>query len=231
MPEMTFATADGEMGGYVALPAATPAPVILVIQEIFGVNGFMRATCDELAAQGYVAACPDLFWRMEPGVQLTDQTEADWARAFDFFGRFDVDKGVEDLTAALTTLRQHPAGNGKVGSVGYCLGGKLAYLMATRSDSDCNVSYYGVQIDQLLDEAGKIAKPLLMHVAEKDEFVPPEAQAAMKAVLAGLPPVTFESYPGCDHAFARVGGAHYQAAAAAKANGLSAAFFKDNLGG
>ncbi|GAB5468808.1 MAG: dienelactone hydrolase family protein [Rhodospirillales bacterium] len=230
MPEMTFKTPDGEMGGYLALPATTPAPAVLVIQEIFGVNAVMRAVCDDLAAQGYVAACPDLFWRMEPGVQITDKTEAEWAKAFDFFGRFDVDKGVEDLKTALETLRQHPAANGRVGTVGYCLGGKLAYLMGTRSDADCNIGYYGVQIDQALDEASKISKPVLLHVAEKDEFVPPEAQAAMKAGLGDLPTVTLEVYPGCDHAFARPGGAHFDAAAAKLANDRSAAFFKHHLG-
>ncbi len=231
MPDITFQTDDGEMGGYLALPVGTPAPAILVIQEIFGVNQVMRDICDGLAAQGYVAACPDLFWRMEPGVQLTDKTEAEWAKAFDFFGRFDLDKGVDDLKAALAVLRQHPAGNGKVGSVGYCLGGKLAYLMATRSDADCNVSYYGVQIDQLLGEADSISTPLLMHVASKDQFVPPEAQAAMKEGLASRPVVDFHIYEGQDHAFAREGGEHFDAVAAGLANERSAAFFKQNLGG
>lgn len=230
MPEMTFETADGEMGGYLALPAVTPAPAILVIQEIFGVNQVMRDLCDGYAAAGYVAACPDIFWRIEPGIQITDKTEAEWQRAFELFGKFDVDKGVEDLKAALATLRQHPAGTGKVGSVGYCLGGKLAYLMATRSDADCNVSYYGVQINELLDEADSIAKPLVMHVAAKDQFVPPEAQAAMRAGLAERPEVDFYLYEGCDHAFARVGGQHYDAAAAVLANERTMAAFEQHLG-
>ncbi len=231
MPEMTFATADGEMGGYLALPGSTPAATILVIQEIFGVNEVMRDICDGFASQGYVAACPDLFWRLEPGVQLTDKTEAEWQRAFDFFGRFDVDKGVNDLKAALATLRQHPASNGKVGTVGFCLGGKMAYLMATRSDADCNVGYYGVQIDSLLGEADKIAKPLLLHVPTEDQFVPPEAQAAMREGLAERPLVDFQAYEGNDHAFARIGGEHFDANAAKLANGRTADFFKQHLGG
>ncbi|MEQ8652740.1 MAG: dienelactone hydrolase family protein [Kiloniellales bacterium] len=231
MPEITFKTDAGEMGGYLALPATTPAPAILVIQEIFGVNQVMRDICDGLAAQGYVAACPDIFWRLEPGIQLTDKTEAEWAKAFDLFGRFDVDQGIEDLKTALAVLREHPAGNGKVGCVGYCLGGKLAYLMATRSDADCSVGYYGVQIDQLLDEADNITKPLMLHVPTKDQFVPPEAQAAMHEGLASRPSVAFHVYEGQDHAFAREGGEHFDAAAAELANSRSAAFFKQNLGG
>lgn len=231
MPEITFKTDAGEMEGYLALPATTPAPAILVIQEIFGVNQVMRDICDGLATQGYLAACPDIFWRLEPGVQLTDKTEAEWAKAFDLFGRFDVDQGIEDLKTALAVLREHPAGNGKVGSVGYCLGGKLAYLMATRSDADCSVGYYGVQIDQLLGEADNITKPLMLHVPTKDQFVPPEAQAAMHEGLASRSSVTFHAYEGQDHAFAREGGEHFDAAAAELANSRSAAFFKQNLGG
>ncbi|MBC6405852.1 MAG: dienelactone hydrolase family protein [Rhodospirillales bacterium] len=230
MPEMTFQTSNGVMSGYLALPTVTPAPAILVIQEIFGVNRVMRDICDHLAAKGYVAACPDLFWRLEPGIQLTDKSEEEWAKAFDLFARFDVDKGGEDLKVVLATLRQHPACNGKVGDVGYCLGGKLAYLMSTRSDTDCSVSYYGIQIDSLLDEAGAISKPLMLHVASKDQFVPPDAQEAMRAGLADLPNVTFHVYEGQDHAFARVGGEHFDSNAAALANDRSAAFFKENLG-
>jgi carboxymethylenebutenolidase len=122
-----------------------------------------------------------------------------------------------------------PGCSGKVGSVGYCLGGKLAYLMATRSDSDCSVSYYGVGIDGALGEAGKIRKPLLMHIAAKDQFVPQEAQAKIKQALAANGNVTIHVYEGCDHAFARVGGAHWNAAAAQLANDRSAAFFKKHL--
>ena len=229
MSSMTISTPDGSFDAYVALPQSTPAPAILVIQEIFGVNQVMRDICDGLAAQGYVACCPDLFWRIEPGIDITDKTEAEWARAFELFGAFDVEKGVEDLQAALEALRGHEATTGKVGSVGYCLGGKMAFLMATRSDADCNVSYYGVGLDELLGEAGDITKPLLMHMASEDQFVPKEAQEKIKAGLADHPNVTLHVYEGNDHAFAREGGAHYDAEAASAANERSAAFFKENL--
>ncbi len=230
MSSMTISTPDGSFDAYVALPQTTPAPAILVIQEIFGVNQVMRDICDGLAAQGYVACCPDLFWRIEPGIEITDKTEAEWARAFELFGAFDVEKGVEDLKATLDSLRGHEATTGKVGSVGYCLGGKMAFLMATRSDADCNVSYYGVGLDELLGEAGNIAKPLLMHMASEDQFVPKEAQEKIKAGLKDHPQVSLHVYEGNDHAFAREGGAHYDAEAAQTANARSAAFFKENLG-
>ena len=229
MPDITISGADGDFGAYIALPATTPAPGIVVAQEIFGVNAVMREVCDWLAGEGYLACCPDLFWRIEPGIQLTDKTEAEWARAFELFNLFNVDKGIEDMAATLASLRGHEACNGKAGSVGYCLGGKIAYLMATRTDADCSVSYYGVGLNDLLGEAGNIGKPLMLHVASKDQFVPPEAQEQIKTGLAGHGQVTLHVYEGQDHAFARIGGEHYDEAAARSANDRSLGFFKEHL--
>jgi len=230
MTDITIHGADGSFGAYLAQPAGTPAGGIVVAQEIFGVNQVMRDVCDWLASEGYLACCPDIFWRIEPGIQLTDKSEAEWARAFELFNLFDVDKGIEDLKATLAHLRGHAACNAKVGSIGYCLGGKLAYLMATRSDADCSVGYYGVGLDELLGEAKNIARPLLMHMAAQDRFVPPEAQEKIKAGLKGHPQVTLHVYEGQDHAFARVGGEHYDKDAADLANGRSLAFLKKVLG-
>ncbi len=229
MPDITIEGPDGSFGAYLAVPDRTPAPGLVVAQEIFGVNQVMRDICDWLAGEGFAACCPDIFWRIEPGIQITDRTEEEWARAFELFGLFEVDKGIEDLKATLAHLRGRDECNGKAGAIGYCLGGKLAYLMATRSDSDCSVSYYGVGLDELLDEAGSIGKPLLMHIASKDQFVPPEAQEAIQARLAGHPQVTIHVYEGQDHAFARVGGAHYDEAAAKLANERSLALLKECL--
>ena len=229
MPDITIEGPDGSFGAYLAIPAKTPAPGLVVAQEIFGVNQVMRDVCDWLAGEGFVAVCPDLFWRIEPGIQLTDKTEAEWARAFELFGLFDVDKGIEDLKATLAHLRGRAECTGKVGSIGYCLGGKLAFLMATRSDADCNVSYYGVGLDELLGEADNITKPLMLHIASEDQFVPPEAQAAIKARLAGHPQVVIHVHEGRNHAFARPGGEHYHKEAADFANGCSLAHLKEYL--
>jgi carboxymethylenebutenolidase len=232
MAEVTIRAADGgSFGGYLATPKTGKGPGIVVIQEIFGVNAVMRAITDGLAARGFTALCPDLFWRFKPGIQITDQTEAEWKLAVGYFTRFDVDKGVEDSKAALAVLRRHPSCTGKAGVVGYCLGGKLAYLMATRSDADCIVAYYGVGIQDALGEARNIKNPLLLHIAGKDEFVPPPAQAQIKAGLKDNPLVTLYDYPGCGHAFARVGGQHFDKAAADQANKRSLEFFRRHLGG
>ena len=232
MTDISIPAGDGgSFSAYVAKPArGGPAPGLVVIQEIFGVNQVMRDLCDGFAAQGWLAVCPDLFWRQQPGIQITDKTQEEWSRAFALMNGMDQDKAVEDLKATLAWLRGNPGCTGKAGSVGYCLGGRLAFMMAARSDSDANVSYYGVGLDGLTGEAPNITKPLLMHIAEKDQFVPPEARAKVLAAVKGNPNVTAHVYPGMDHAFARTGGAHFDAQAAALANGRTAAFFKRHLG-
>jgi carboxymethylenebutenolidase len=231
MTEVTIRAADGgNFSGYLATPKTGKGSGILVIQEIFGVNKVMRDLADGFAAQGYAVMCPDLFWRQEPGVQITDKSEAEWKKAFSLMQGFNTDKGVDDLKATLATLRKHQACTGKVGSIGYCLGGKLAFLMATRSDSDGNVSYYGVGLADLLGEAKNIRKPALLHVAEKDQFVPPDQQKKVSEALKGNKLVTIYTYPGADHAFARIGGQHYDKKSADLANQRTAEFLKKNLG-
>lgn len=230
MAETTIRTGEGTFTAYLATPSGGKGPGILLIQEIFGVNQVMRDLADGFARQGYAALCPDLFWRQERGVQLTDKSEAEWKRAFALMQGFNQDKGIDDLKAALAELRGLSACTGKVGTVGYCLGGKLAYSMATRSDAECNVGYYGVGIEGALGEAKSITRPLMLHIAEKDQFCPPEAQQKIKQGLAGNPHVTIHSYSGMNHAFARVGGEHFDKAAADLANQRSGAFFKQHLG-
>ncbi len=228
---LTINTPDGAFSAYVARPqSGADAPAIVVIQEIFGVNKVMRDICDGLASQGFIAICPDLFWRIEPGIDITDQSEAEWKRAFELFNAFDVDAGVNDIAATIAAARALPGVAGKVGAVGYCLGGLLAFLTATRTDADACISYYGVGIEKHVGEADKLARPLLMHIAEKDQFVPPEAQQVILGALKDHPQIQIHLYAGRDHAFAREGGAHYDATDAAKANGRSLTFFKTHLG-
>jgi carboxymethylenebutenolidase len=225
----TIKTDDGQFAAYVARPSNPKAPAIVVIQEIFGVNAVMRGVCDELAAAGFLAVCPDLFWRIEPGIDITDQSEAEWKKAFELYNAFDVDAGVKDIAAAIDHVRALPEVNGKVGAVGFCLGGLLAYLTATRTDADASVAYYGVGIEKHLVESEKQAHPLLMHIAEEDQFVPKEAQALILAQLKNHPQVEIFTYPGRDHAFARQGGEHYDAADAKLASGRTLAFFQQHL--
>jgi carboxymethylenebutenolidase len=225
---MSLITIAGGMRGYLAKPETPNGAGVVVIQEIFGVNAVMRGRADELARQGYVALVPDLFWRLEPGVDITDHSEAEWKKALDLMNRFDAAKGVEDIAASIALLRTMPNVN-KVGAVGYCLGGLLAYLTAARTDVDASVGYYGVNIPAFLGEAANIKKPLLLHIAAEDGFVPKAAQDAMSAGLKDNPLVTLHRYDGVDHAFARPGGKHFNQAAATLANDRTAEFFRRHL--
>lgn len=215
--------------GYLAKPASGSGAGIVIIQEIFGVNHFVREVADQWAQAGYFALAPDLFWRIEPGIELTDKSEAEWKRAFELFGLFDQDAGVNDIQTSIDLLRRMPGCTGKVGTIGFCLGGLMAYLSAARTSSDGSVGYYGVSIDQRLAEAVKIKKPLVLHIAGKDQFVDAAAQQRMHQGLAGNSLVTLYDYPDQDHAFARTGGAHYDKASADLARQRTADFFKKAL--
>lgn len=220
-----------EFNAYLALPAGGYGPGIVVLQEIFGVNEFMRSVCDWYAAHGFVAICPDLFWRQEPGVDMTDQTDAEWQKAFALYKGLDEAKAVEDSAATMQFLRKHPACSGRVGAVGFCLGGNLAWLLSVRFKPDCAVGYYGVSIEKTLTEAKNLNSPLMLHVAGRDQFCSPEAQTQIHAALDSNPLVTIHDYLEQDHAFGRQGGQHYDARAAELAHLRTLEFLVRNLAG
>ncbi|MFN2531497.1 MAG: dienelactone hydrolase family protein [Pyrinomonadaceae bacterium] len=220
----------GEFDAYLAAPASGYGPGIVVLQEIFGVNSYMRSVCDWYAAHGFVAICPDLFWRQRRGVELSDKGD-DWNQAFALYQALDERKAVEDGAAAMNFLRELPLCNGRVGAVGFCVGGYLSYLLSVRFKPDCAVGYYGVGIEKTLDEAKNLSFPLMLHIAGKDRFCPPNAQQQIHQVLDGNPLVTIHDYPEQDHAFGRPGGEHYDHAAAELANLKSLEFLLRNLAG
>ena len=214
---ITIEGRDGAFGAYMARPKALPAPAVVVLQEIFGVNMDMRETCDELAAQGFIAVCPDLFWRQEPGLDLNHWSDAEWKKGLALYAAYDRDKGVGDIVDTAHAAGQLEGASGKVGVMGFCLGGLMTFLTAAREKIDAAVAYHGGDTEKYLDEADKITAPLLMHLAEEDEFISKEAQTKIKTALSNKPNVEIYTYPGCNHAFARHTGTHYNAAAAAKA--------------
>jgi carboxymethylenebutenolidase len=222
-------TADGNFSAYIAKPEKTPAPVVILIQEIFGINEDMRHKCNHLAGLGYIAVAPDLFWRIEPGISLTDKIPEELQRAFHLFSIFDQIQGLEDLKATLDTVRHMDGSNGKVGCVGYCLGGKLAFMMSTETDIDAAISYYGVGIEGLLGSAHQIKNPLMLHIAGNDQFVPKDAQEQITAALLDVEPAKAHIYVGMDHAFARENGIHYNAQAAKLANARTEEFLSSAL--
>jgi carboxymethylenebutenolidase len=223
-------TEGGEFSAYLAKPAKTPAPAVVVLHEVFGVNEDIRQTCRELAEAGFIAVAPELFWRQERGVDLNTWSEEEWKKGLALYTAYDRDTGVRDILATVRAAEQLEGATSKVGVMGFCLGGLMSYLTAARHDPDAAVAYHGGDTESYLDEAHSIAAPLLMHLAEEDEYISKDAQRRIRAALTDVPSAKVYSYPGQNHAFARHTGVHYNAKAAALANGRTVAFLKEHLG-
>jgi carboxymethylenebutenolidase len=193
------------------------------------VNADIRKHCDDLAGQGFLAVAPDLLWRVEPGVDLSVTSQPDWDHAMRLYQAFDRDAGAKDIKDTVHAVAQLAECNGKVGLLGYCLGGLMTFLAAERFRVDAAVAFHGAETEKYLDDADGLKAPLLMHLAEEDEFMPKAAQAEIKSALAGKSNVTIYSYPGQAHAFSRNGGAHYNAEAAALANRRTSEFLQQQL--
>ena len=226
---LTIEGRDGAFSAYIARPKTLPAPAVVVLHEVFGVNADIRKTCDELAEQGFIGVAPDLFWRQEPEVDLSVTSELDWQHGLRLYQAYDRDAGARDVKDTANVVAKLPECIGRVAVLGYCLGGLMTFLTAARYGVDAAVVYHGGDTEKYLDEVNGLDAPLLMHLAEEDEFISKPAQAEIKAALAKKPNATVCSYPGQNHAFARHNGAHYNAAAAALANGRTSEFLHEQL--
>jgi carboxymethylenebutenolidase len=220
---------EGTFGAYIARPEASPAPAVVVLQELFGVNADIREKCDELAGQGFLAVAPDLFWRQEPRVDLGVRSDTDWQHGLRLYQAYDRDAGVRDIKDTIDTMAKMPECTGKIAVLGYCLGALMTFLTAVRCRVDAAVAYHGGDTEKYLREINGLQAPLLMHLAEEDEFISKPAQAEIKAALAEKPGTTVYSYPGQYHAFSRHNGAHFNAKAAALANERTSGFLKQRL--
>lgn len=227
---MTIKTDAGDFAAYVAYPDVDKAPAVVVLHEVFGVNDDIRQTCQALAAQGFIAIAPDLFWRQEPGVDLSVTSESDWKKGLSLYMAYDRNAGVSDVAATVAAARELLRSTGKVAVMGYCLGGLMTFLTAARSEVDAAVAFHGGDTEKYLDEADSVNAPFLMHLAGADEFISTEAQTQIKEAFVGKPNVEIHTYAGCHHAFSRHGGAHYDAAAAKLANDRTWAFLRARLG-
>ncbi|HTU09339.1 MAG TPA: dienelactone hydrolase family protein [Allosphingosinicella sp.] len=231
MPRIAIETLghDGSFGAYVAEPSGAPKGAIVVIQEIFGVNPGIRAKCDHWASLGYLGVAPDLFWRIQEGVELDPDVPAQFQEALGLMQKLDQDQAIADIEATIRAARSRLPEGGRVGAVGYCLGGRLAYMTAARTDVDASVGYYGVGLEGLLGEQHAIARPLLLHIAGADHFVTPDKQALIHEGLDDHPKVTIHDYPGEDHGFATESGQRRSEAAAQLADSRTEAFFAEHL--
>ena len=220
---------DGTFKAYISRPASLPAPAVVVLQELFGVNSDIRATCDELAINGYLAIAPDLFWRQEPGADLDVRSEAAWRHGLELYSVYDREAGVKDIMETVRAALELKESTGRVALLGYCLGALMVFITAARYEVDAAVAYHGGDTEKYLNEVDGLQAPLLMHLGEEDEFISKAAQAQIKTALAGKANATVYSYPGQYHAFSRHNGAHYNAEAAALAHKRTYAFLHQYL--
>lgn len=218
-----------EFNGYLVLPPSGQGPGLVLGQEIFGINSFMKTMADRYAEEGYVVLVPDLFWRLEPGVDLS-YSDADQKQAFSLYQRLDIDQAVADVGTAVEALQERPECNGKVGFLGYCLGGSLAYLVAARHSIDVAVGYYGVGLEHHLDEASNINCPLLQHIAGLDHYTPATVVAQIDSVFAAHPNLNYHLYPQSDHGFTTPEKPAYDRSATAIAYSRSLAHLRKAIG-
>ena len=220
---------DGSFEAYLRRTAARGRPAIVVLHEVFGVNADLRSTCDELGDAGFTAICPELFWRQQHHVDLSADAQADWEKGMALNAAFDIDAGVRDVEATVAAVRRLPETSGRVGVMGFCLGGLLTFLTAARTRMDAAVAFHGARTEEFLGEVADIDSPLQMHLAGEDEFMSKEAQQRIAAALSANSACELFRYPGCHHAFSRHGGAHFDAYAARQSRDRALEFFNRNL--
>jgi carboxymethylenebutenolidase len=219
----------GRFGGYLAVPAAGSGPGLVLLPTAFGLDRFMREQADLYAAEGYVTLCSDLYWRIAPGLDL-GQNEADRQRMLELLDRFDRAAAIADVAATVETLRRRPDCTGKIGAVGFCLGGGLAYRAAALPGVDCAVAYCGVGIEDELELFGRIGCPMALHFAENDDYVPAAAVARIKQAAAARPDIQVYTYPGARHGFVRPDGGDFDKPAAGLAHSRSIALLRRVMG-
>lgn len=219
----------GSFRAYVSEPKQGSGPGILLLQEIFGINDYIREVADQYAEEGYVVVAPDLFWRMEPGIEL-GYSEDDFGKAFGYYGQFDVEKAIVDMTTTVKSMRGLERLQGGIGALGFCLGGKLAYLAAAHSGVDVAVGYYAVGIEADIDLAAKITCPMMLHIAEEDDLCPPEAQKLIADTFADRPEVDIMCYPGVGHAFGAPARSSFHKPSTLMAHSRSIKKFRETIG-
>ena len=225
-----IAAADGgRFSGYLALPPSGKGPGVALLHTAFGLDRYMRDTAELLAEEGYVVLCPDLYWRIAPGLDPAE-SDIDRRRMLALFESFDHAAALADITAAVRALRERPEYAGGIGLVGFCLGGGLAFRAAAETGIDCAVAYYGVGIDAAVDLADHIKCPMVLHFAERDDYVAPDAAARAGEAFTGRGDVQIHTYHGTAHGFARPDGGDYDKPAAGLAHSRTISLLRRTLG-
>lgn len=230
MSQIQITTLDGSVfNALLALPEGGNGSGLILIRGLFSKENALLELAEHYASLGFITVCPDIFHRQREAFEQAQNNETDWEIASRLYKSFDVEAGVRDLLGTLAYIRKMPECGGKVGTVGYCLGARLAYLMATRSDVDCAVSYYGIGIEKMLDEMYDIRLPYMIHLAENDKLMPSSTRQRVTSVLSKNKNVTVHVYPSAEHGFARKSSMTYHPELATLANERTDAFLKEVL--
>lgn len=217
----------GTYDAYLCLPPTGSGPGLVLFQEIFGVNRHIRCMAEQYALDGFVVLAPDVFWRQAPRVEL-GYAGADMERARSLATGADHKALVEDAKTTVAALRARPEVKGKVGAVGYCMGGRLAYVAAAAAGVDAAACYYGGGIHDQLQLAEQITCPIVFHYGEQDANIPLAAVEKVKAAMAGRR-AEVHVYPGAGHGFNCWDRASYHQASAALAHGRTLQHFATTL--
>ena len=228
MDIIRVSSAEGSFDACIARPPQPACPAVVLLHEVFGVNEDMRSTCEELAAAGFTAICPELFWRQERGVDLSVRSQQDWQKGLSLYEAFDVDAGVRDVESTVALARH--VSNGRVAVMGFCLGGLLSYLAAARTVVDAAIAFHGGRTEEYLAEAADIDCPMQMHLAEQDEYMTRASQQQIAAALPQRPDIEVYSYANCHHAFSRHDGEQFNADAARLSRARTLEFLYRHLG-
>jgi carboxymethylenebutenolidase len=230
MPDMEVEVHGESMPAYLATPEDHPrAGGVVLIHEIFGLNKSMRATADRFAEAGFLTICPNLTWRQGNAEELEPGTEEALEEGRRRMAELTDDQMLDDIKAAVLHLREMEECNGRVATVGYCMGGRLAWLMGCRGDTQANVAYYATRIERHLGECVRLSRPFMMHIGEKDPFIPAETRERIKERLCPVAGMSFHTYPDVGHGFARPGATGAEAQAAELANRRTVDFLNLNL--
>jgi carboxymethylenebutenolidase len=219
----------GQMPAFIARPASGRGPGIVQLQEIFGVTDYMKNRARDLAALGYIVVVPQLYWRLGNDIQTPENTPEGLQQAFGYMQRLDQGQAVDDAAAALEYLRSLPETGGRAGTVGFCLGGRLAYELAAAADPDVVVAYYGSGIGNELDAAERISAPIIFHFGDSDQFLPLDEANRVRERFGKRPDTEIHMHAGAGHAFDNPSPMFHHAGAAQEAWPQTADFLKRHL--
>ena len=195
------ASEGGQIDTYLSLPGSGPAPAVIIVPHVFGVDPDTRKGADDLAARGFVVAAFDPFWRGDSGpLPRTEDGQTRAAARAQPRGEL-IEQGVQDLADVMADLKSRPECNGRIAVIGLCYGGPYAILGPARLGCDAGLSFHGTKVEDYLDDLDKVHVPLSLHWGDQDHAAPPEALERIQAATRDMQNVDITIYPGVLHGY------------------------------